>query len=184
MKLLNIPGNIGALKHWLSSFGTVELIGEAQLGQITVSDVLILPGGNVGGVTASLAADIRKATSRGCRLFAVCGSFQSLFTGTDEDLRHTCLQLFPGRTIKLDRPKIGLIGVDCDWFTGMSYFNHRYGVAINESTKNDCDVAAFTIDSAGLCIAVMTEKILGVQFHPELSMGSFDKTFRQWLCVS
>lgn len=184
MKLLNMPGNIGALKHWLSSFGNVELINETRLGQLNRSDVLILPGGNVGGLTASLAAAVLGATNRGCRLFAVCGSFQSLFMSTDEVLHHSCLQLFSGQTSKLDRPRIGLYEVDCEWFTGMPYFNHGYGVAINEAPKTDSCIATFAIDPTGLCVAARTEQILGVQFHPELSMCSFDMTFRQWLCAS
>jgi imidazoleglycerol phosphate synthase glutamine amidotransferase subunit HisH len=184
MKLLDIPGNIGALKHWLSSFGSVELINETQLGRLNGSDILILPGGNVGGLTASLVASVRRATDRGCRLFAVCGSFQSLFLGTEEDPCHSCLQLFLGQTYKLEYPRVGLFEVDCDWFTGVPYFNHRYAVSLNEYLEGDPNTPNFAIDSTGFCVAVRTKRILGVQFHPELSMGMFDKTFKQWLDAS
>jgi imidazoleglycerol phosphate synthase glutamine amidotransferase subunit HisH len=181
MKLLNIPGNIGALRNWLSLFGSVELVEQFQVEQLNSRDILILPGGNVGGLHISLADAIRRAVGRGCRLVAVCGSFQSLFTDTDEDVHHSCLQLFFGHTSKLNHPRIGRFTVDCDWFSGTPYFNHSYGVSIANQTATGCSNTAYAIDSSGLCVAVRTDHILGVQFHPELSMGTFDQIFYQWL---
>jgi imidazoleglycerol phosphate synthase glutamine amidotransferase subunit HisH len=183
MKLLNVPGNTGALKYWLSSFGTLDLINEVQLEQLDRSDVLILPGGNVGGLTASLVAGVRGAMDKGCRLFAVCGSFQSLFMETDEDLHHSCLQLFSGRAIKLNHPRIGRFEIESEWFSGMPYFNQVFGV-IQEYPFNDNHISISINDLTKICVAVRTEQILGVQFHPELSMGTFDKAFRKWIDVN
>lgn len=184
MKLLNIPGNIGAVRNWLSQFGAVELLDHSQVEQLEKGDVVILPGGNVGGLSTSMAQPVREAVRRGCRLVAVCGSFQSLFIDTDEDRLHACLQLFSGHAYKLDRPRIGRLRVECDWFDGIPYFNHSYAVSIDKFSAVEVPEASYVIDSSGYCVAVKTEQILGVQFHPELSSGAFDRTFQQWLTAS
>tara|TARA_A100001391_G_scaffold125291_1_gene85464 strand:+ start:10493 stop:11047 length:555 start_codon:yes stop_codon:yes gene_type:complete len=181
MKILNIPGNIGALRNWLSQFSHVDLIDPHQLNQLGRQDTLVLPGGNVGGLTADLSISIRSAIERECRLIAICGSFQSLFIDTEEDNHHRCLRFFSGHTLKLNTPRIGCIKVDTTWFSGSPYFNHSYAVTIKDTETPNVMSGHFAIDETGFCWAVKTDQILGVQFHPELSNKTFDAVFSKWL---
>uniref|UniRef100_UPI004054E10B glutamine amidotransferase-related protein n=1 Tax=Thalassospira sp. SN3W TaxID=3035476 RepID=UPI004054E10B len=178
MKILNIPGNIGALRSWLSQFTNIEVIHTNQISQVGAGELLVLPGGNVGGFSKRISDAIRESIDRDCRILAVCGSFQSLFTGTEETNNQFCLQLFSGYTTKLPSPRIGPIEVKSHWFSGSPYFNHSYAVCVPETSK---ELMHFALDDSGMCWGIKTRQILGVQFHPELSRNTFDMAFTEWL---
>ncbi len=178
MKILDIPGNIGALKYWLTQFANVEMIKPDDIPFLESGEILVLPGGNVGGFSRKTSQDICLSIKKRCRILAVCGSFQSLFSGTDEDHNQFCLQLFSGYTKKLISPRIGPFRVESYWFKGSPYFNHSYAVTTTKKNRNSDHLA---VDEFGICWAVRTKQVLGVQFHPELSQNKFDMAFTKWL---
>lgn len=178
MKLLNIPGNIGALHSWLSIFRETIIIDTHGLIDIEQGDILVLPGGNVGGFTPDALHAVQSAIShKSPRILAICGSFQSLFSGTDENKHLRGLSLFHGTSIRLPSPRIGMHHVDSSWFSGKVYFNHCYGV----QTGPDCNPSQLILDPSGFALGLQTYDVLGVQFHPELSQSNFDNVFHQWI---
>ena len=176
MNLLSIPGNSGALYKWLDSFGPVKLISCAELDSLSKNEILILPGGNVSGLDGILVKKIKESYQNGCRIFAICGSSQSLFKKTEEE-ELECLNIYAGSVVRLNHPRIGRFDFQSNWFTGKPYFNHSYAVSVNLTYKSDI----FIFDSKGFCLAVKEARIFGVQFHPELSGGVFDKVFSEWI---
>ena len=65
------------------------------------------------------------------------------------------------------------------WFDGSDvvvYFNHSFSMNVGP---------AYTNKSALLggqsCVAFKSPQVLGLQFHPELSLGGFNEAFRAWL---
>ena len=184
MKILELPGNIGALKKWIASFSTPEFIPQDEIERLGKGDILVLPGGNIGALpNEKVKSEIKSFVKRGGRLFAICGTFQSLFTSGEEGGSSCYLEIFPGISCSLKDPNIGFCNIDSVWFNGRVYFNCKYGVSLNSQDKvflNNIGVKTM-VDDDGILLGVKSENILGVQFHPELSNGSFNKVFLNWV---
>ena len=62
------------------------------------------------------------------------------------------------------------------------YFLHSYGIPIDEIKKCDYDKLDYC-DYQGMRVASLFESknLLGIQFHPEKSCGSFDKELLKFL---
>ena len=59
MKILKIPGNLGALVKWAGQFSKVEFINESKICSLAKNEILCLPGGNIGSLpTKSLQIEI------------------------------------------------------------------------------------------------------------------------------
>ena len=113
MKILKIPGNLGALVKWAGQFSNVEFINESKICSLAKNEILCLPGGNIGSLpTKSLQIEISNFLKDGGRLFAVCGAFQALFSSNEEDDTGHYLSLFPSRGYRLKCPNIGFNKID------------------------------------------------------------------------
>ena len=180
MKLLNARGNIGALTKWLRKFEDVTLVEGSDVSDICCGQCLVLPGGNVGSISsAEIKQDIIDAIDKGVRIFAICGAFQTLFSGTVEVKHSNSLGLFDGFVVKLSKPKIGYSKVCGTWFSGVVYNNCMYNVESRQLPTELCENVI--VSSDGFTSAIKTNNVLGVQFHPELSNGNFDLAFQCWL---
>ncbi len=184
MKILKIPGNLGALVKWAGQFSKVEFINESKICSLAKNEILCLPGGNIGSLpTKSLQIEISNFLKDGGRLFAVCGAFQALFSSNEEDDTGHYLSLFPSRGYRLKCPNIGFNKIEASWCAINAYFNCKYGVHYNKDdwVQSDVDHVNLATDKLGNLQAIQTNSILGVQFHPELSFGNFDAVFENWV---
>ena len=183
MKILELPGNIGALKKWVASFSTPEVVPLKKIEFLGKGDILMLPGGNIGALpNAGVKNEIKSFVDRGGRLFAICGTFQSLFMNGEERGSLCHLEIFPGTSCLLKVPNIGFCNINSSWFEGRVYFNCKYGVSLTPKNKvflHNIGVKTI-VDDDGILLGVKTKNILGVQFHPELSNSGFNKVFLNW----
>lgn len=185
MKILNIPGNLGALMRWAEQFSSCQLVDQASFPSPHKKEILCLPGGNLGSIhNAILHNQIFEFLKNGGRIFAICGAFQSFFSSSEENKCGLYLSIFPAKAYRLERPNIGFNRVISDWYEGDVYFNCKYSVRYKENDWNDMKMKDLKIatDKEGYLQAIRTSSVLGVQFHPELSFGNFDQVFRNWAC--
>ena len=179
MKLLDIPSNHGALKRWAQKFGNYDLVDIDSIRFLEKNEILILPGGNIGTFVDNKISDaILASLKNGVRLLAICGGFQSLFKYSNESQSLHSLGLYDGIAVRLEKPKIGLFDIQCDFFSGKVYFNCQYNVKIAEEMIGEKGVI---LDEMQYCQGIFTRNILGVQFHPDLSNGVFDSVVQIWL---
>ena len=184
VNLLNIPGNTGAVLSWLKQFSPVKIQDQDTLELLEKGEVLVLPGGNASGLSALASEQINTAYRRGVKIFSICGSFQSMFSSSSEDITHRCfLNIFPSNVKFLGgKPRIGLYEVKSSYYSGKLYFNHFYGIVDQNFDRSFIGNEKYELaESDGLIVAVKTKRILAVQFHPELSRGKFDSVFEEWI---
>jgi glutamine amidotransferase len=148
------------------------------------STAVILPGvGAAGDAMENLQAIgmtdvIRQIIHQKQPLFAVCVGLQLLFSGTEEDGWHKCLDIIPGTVKRLPEGlKVPHMGwnqvrqqVDHPIFNGIPdeanfYFVHSYYV-----DPEDKSVIAGTTDyGIQMPCMVIRNNLVATQFHPEKS---------------
>jgi glutamine amidotransferase len=124
---------------------------------------------------------LRKYLSNGTPILGICLGMQLFSTISFEDGITECLDLIPGKVIKLDasttlikkRPRIGwytnqYLENGNELFTGIEpdvrfYFSHNFHFKPN---SNDSVISQ---TDGNICSAVFSQNIYGVQFHPEKS---------------
>ena len=139
-----------------------------------------MPG--VGHFSATAALDsewraaIRDALERGVKLFGICLGLQWLFEGSDEDEEVPGLGVIAGRCRRLPPTlKVPHVGWNSLEIRGPSrllagvepgtqaYFTHSYAADITP------EAVAVTTHAAPFASVVETDRVFGVQFHPEKS---------------
>ena len=153
-----------------------------------------MPG--VGHFSATAALDsvwraaIRDALERGVKLFGICLGLQWLFEGSDEDEEVPGLGVIAGRCRRLPPtlkvPHVGwnsleirgpsrlLAGVESGT---QAYFTHSYAADITP------EAVAVTTHAAPFASVVETERVFGVQFHPEKSGTAGVRMLRNFVAL-
>ena len=184
IKLLSLPGNQKQLVDWLENYQPVEVVSTSyiQKSKLNHNDIFCLPGGNNFSVFANSREAIKRLLDNKTKCIFICGSFQLLFSSSDENDNVSGLNMYDYKVENLGYFNIGFQKVYSSntSFTASLYFNHRYGIKKkrNDIRLEDGDIY-FT--ESGIVSAIVTKHIFGTQFHPEISHGAFDKVFSSWL---
>ena len=186
-------GNLASVQKALSAVGAeAELVRNPA--KLADAAALVLPGvGNFGHCSREFhrfgfAPAVRDARDRGIPILGICVGMQLLFDGSEEDAGEPGLGFYRGTVAKLTGvprvPQIGWNSVtksgDHPWLRDVAdgdyfYFVHSY---VPLATG---DVALGTVEYGGPRLAIVgSDRLLGVQFHPEKSganglrlLGSF-----------
>lgn len=176
--ILDVPCNSGALWSWLSEFGPVQKVTINEISSCRRS-CLVLPGGNNPLVFIGCEHAIHEALENQNKLFGCCGGFQffsSLLTESESECKG--LGIVDAETVKnQDGHEIGMKTLH--WFDGSDvavYFNHSFSMNVSPAYTNKNALLA-----GQTCVAFKNRQVLGLQFHPELSLGGFNEAFRAWL---
>lgn len=177
-KILDVPCNSGVLLSWLSEFGPVQTVTVKEM-SLCRRSCLVLPGGNNPQVFVGWEHAIHEALENQNKLLGCCGGFQ-FFSSCSTESESECLGLgiVEAETVKnQDGHEIGMKTLS--WFDGSDitvYFNHSFSINVGSAYTNE---SALLVGPT--CVAFKTPQLLGLQFHPELSLGGFDEAFRAWL---
>jgi len=176
-------GNLGSVANAIIKLGYKPKVTDKQ-GDVLNSTAVILPGvGAAGNAMENLQAIgmtdvIRQIIHQERPLFAVCVGLQLLFSGTEEDGWHKCLDVIPGTVRRLPEGlKVPHMGwnqvkqqVSHPMFNGIPdeanfYFVHSYYV-----DPQDRSVVAGTTDyGISMPCMVIRNNLVATQFHPEKS---------------
>lgn len=178
-KVFNYQGNTGAYSKWLSEFSDVELITELPV-QLDQSDVYCIPGGNNFGHITNARQNIEILLSAGVKTLLVCGAFQILFSRSEETPGKDGLDFFGGNVQDLKRLNVGTNNISLGGHNCEVYFNNRFGIKA-EDTMIDKNSYEVFLDQNNLVVGIKNDKLLALQFHPELSKGNFNREFKLWL---
>lgn len=170
-------GNINKLRTYFGCFSNVEVITEVAL---KTNEVLILPGvGNFEFISNSLLENkirskIDQHILNGGRLIGICSGFQILFDSSDES-NLPGLGILKGKVSKLSKLNIGWHSMETNG--GDVYFMNRYGVLDTDLKKQNDYEFQFTNtqDGSRILSYCRSEKILGMQFHPEVSRDACER---------
>jgi len=155
---------------------------------------IVVPGVGHFAATAALDSSWRAAIlerlDRGALLFGICLGQQWLYEGSDEDSTVPGLGVIPGRCRRLPsilkvphvgwnslaivRPSRLLAGIA----TGtQTYFTHSYAADVT------AEAVATTTHAAPFASVVETDRVFGVQFHPEKSGESGVQMLRNYVAL-
>ncbi len=166
--------------------------------RIAEASSIVLPG--VGSFASSaewlrrteIDDAIRTAVAKGAWLLGVCVGHQLLFDGSDEMGETPGLGLVRGRVVKystsLPVPQIGWNNVQLTptlLFDGLPSSVAFYFVNSYRATEVDAEIVSGTAVYGGpFTAAVQTERIAGVQFHPEKSSMAGLRVLRNFVEMS
>ena len=176
-------GNIRNVVNAVNKLGYhVELTSDPDV--VLSADTVILPGVGAAGDTVSslkklsLVEPVRKVIAEDKPFMGICIGMQVLFTETEEDGGHTCLDAFSGVVRKLpEGRKIPHMGwnqvkqkIDHPAFEGVPdkanfYFVHSYYVDPQDKSL----VAGTTEYGIEFCSIMAKGNVIATQFHPEKS---------------
>ncbi len=188
-------GNLASVRKALAAVGAqADLVRNPA--RLADADAIVLPGvGNFGHCSREFhrfgfAPALHEARDRGTPILGICVGMQLLFDGSEEDAGEPGLGFYRGTVTKLTGvprvPQIGWNSVvkrgDHPWLRDVAdgdyfYFVHSY---VPESSP---EVTLGTVEYGGPRLAVVgSDRMLGVQFHPEKSganglrlLGAFAK---------
>ncbi len=176
-------GNMHSIASALEHVGASVRVSDDPA-RVIEAEAVVLPGvGSAGAAMARMSAKgldeaIRQATERGKPFLGICLGMQLLADHHDEG-EVDGLKLFRGSVRRIPRgPKIPEMGwnqvtptrEDLAIFADIPansyfYFAHSYYVEPYEQAG----VAATTDYGSPYCSVIVTERVWGTQFHPELS---------------
>jgi glutamine amidotransferase len=177
-------GNLASLDTALRRAGAGDVLITRSHVDILAANAVVLPGVGGFGHCASelrrlgLDVMVRVARERGIPLLGLCVGMQLFFDESEEDPGTPGLGLYPGRVRRLHGdvrvPHTGWNQVRIvrthPWLGGVPdeayfYFVHSYAV---DPVDEGAIVA--TVDHGGAVIAAVgSDRVLGLQFHPEKS---------------
>jgi glutamine amidotransferase len=176
-------GNLRSVINAITALGYQAVI-TSRPEEILQAKAVFLPGVGAGGDTMiglqklGLTGTIRQLVSESKPLLGICIGLQILFTGTEEDGWHDCLDIIPGRVKKLPAGlKIPHMGwnqvkqkIAYPLFEGIPdntnfYFVHSY----YGDPEDKSLIAAQTDYGISFCSAIARGNLVATQFHPEKS---------------
>jgi glutamine amidotransferase len=176
-------GNLRSVINAITALGYQAVI-TSRPEEILQAKAVFLPGVGAGGDTMiglqklGLTGTIRQLVADSKPLFGICIGLQILFTGTEEDGWHECLDIIPGRVKKLPPglkiPHMGWNQVKQQiahpLFDGIPdntnfYFVHSY----YGDPEDKSVIAAQTDYGIPFCSAIAKGNLVATQFHPEKS---------------
>jgi glutamine amidotransferase len=178
-------GNLRSAEKALAFVGAdVRLITDVD--EAEGASGVVLPGvGAYGACASALYASgldkvVRRAVDEGVPFLGICVGYQLMFEGSDESPDAEGLGIFSGRVEKLGGglklPQIQWNQVRREWEGRMLptgevdpwfYFVHSY-VPVPSGSSRDSTVGTAEYGDR-FAAAIETEKVWGVQFHPEKS---------------
>ena len=176
-------GNLRSVYNAVSKLGYEARLTRSP-DDIIAADTVILPGVGAGGDTMAalkelgLVAPIKQYVAEDRPFLGICIGLQVLFTGTEEGGWHECLDIIPGRVVKLPGgQKIPHMGwnqvnqkVTHPVFTGIPdnadfYFVHSY----YGHPEDRAVIAGETNYGAVIPSVLIKGNLIATQFHPEKS---------------
>jgi glutamine amidotransferase len=176
-------GNLHSVSKALEHIGA-DISVTSDPAVVEKADAVVLPGvgaaaDTMGGLhRAGLVESIQAAARSGRPFLGVCIGLQVLLTESDEDGGSACLNLVPGRVVRLPAgPKIPHMGWNTvafqrehPIFAGIPnnsyfYFVHSYAAR----PADPSDVLSLTEHGVSFCSALFRENVVATQFHPEKS---------------
>ena len=176
-------GNLRSVARAVARAGYEPLI-TSEPSAVERAEVVILPGVGAAADTMSnltrcgLVEPIREYIAGGRPFLGVCMGMQALLTVSEEGGQHRCLDVLPGRVLRLPNglkvPHMGWNSVrQCKphpVFDGIPddaffYFVHSYYAAPEDPSV----VAGETTYGVTFAAVVATGNIVATQFHPEKS---------------
>jgi glutamine amidotransferase len=184
-------GNLTSVRKGFAAAGAA-LFTPSTPAELSGAAGIVVPG--VGHFAATAALDdgwrdaIRSALTGGARLFGICLGQQWLFEGSDEDPHVPGLGVIAGRcrrlpptlkvphvgwnSLEIRKPSRLLAGIPSGT---QAYFTHSYAADITD------EAVATTTHAAPFASVVETERLFGVQFHPEKSGESGVRLLRNFV---
>jgi imidazole glycerol-phosphate synthase subunit HisH len=186
-------GNLTSVRKGFAAAGA-DLFNPTTADELRRARGIVVPG--VGHFAATAALDqpwrkaIRDALERGALLFGICLGQQWLFEGSDEDpeaaglgvIRGRCRRLPPilkvphvgWNSLEIRKPSRLLAGIADGT---QAYFTHSYAAELTDET------VATTTHAAPFASVVETDRLFGVQFHPEKSGESGVRMLRNFVAL-
>jgi glutamine amidotransferase len=177
-------GNLANLERALRRAGATDVRITRSHVEILAARAIVLPGvGHFGHCARELRrfgldAMLRVAHDRGVPLLGLCVGMQLFFEDSEEDPGTPGLGLSPGRVRRLRGdvrvPHTGWNRVSLlrphPWLAGTTDGAHFYFVHAYAAEPVDERVVVGTVDHGGpVTAAVGSDRLLGLQFHPEKS---------------
>ena len=184
IKILSLGwGNIQKLRVFFANFGNVAVVNELELDP---KEILVLPGvGNFSYLSFILSQkDIKEKLAKhyedGGKLIGICSGFQILFQASDESSQKG-LGYLNGKVTKLKKLNLGW-NITTDKI-GNVYFMNRFGMMESLLPDNESFEFYFSTALSGEKIVshCVSKKILGLQFHPEVSRRSAYQIIEKFL---
>lgn len=176
-------GNLGSIANALELLQQ-DFIISSDAETIRKADAVVFPG--VGAANDcmqklkqnKLVSAIEYIVTRKIPMLAICIGLQLLFTDTEENGWHECLNIIPGHVKRLpQRLKVPHIGWNQvkqirqhPFFKGIPDYSNFYFVHSYYVEPVDTSVVLTTTDyGIEFCSAITKDNILATQFHPEKS---------------
>ena len=160
------------------------------------ADVVILPGVGAAADTMrnlrerELVEPLREYIAADRPFLGVCMGLQALMTASDEGGDHACLDVLPGRVVRLPSgQKVPHMGWNRVWpqresplFDGIPagsyfYFVHSYYCDLSDAG----DILATTDYGVSVTAVVQRSNLVATQFHPEKSGAYGLRVYRNFL---
>ena len=160
------------------------------------ADVVILPGVGAAADTMrnlrerDLVEPLREYIAADRPFLGVCMGLQALMTASDEGGDHACLDVLPGRVVRLPSgQKVPHMGWNRVWpqresplFDGIPagsyfYFVHSYYCDLSDAG----DILATTDYGVSVTAVVQRSNLVATQFHPEKSGAYGLRVYRNFL---
>ena len=186
-------GNLTSVRKGFAAAGA-DLFTPRDPSELNSARAIVVPGVGHFAATAALdggwRAGILAALDRGALLFGICLGQQWLFEGSDEEpdvpglgvIRGRCRRLPPTlkvphvgwNSLELRRPSRLLDGIADGT---QAYFTHSYAADVTG------EAVATTTHAAPFASVVETDRVFGVQFHPEKSGPSGVRMLRNFVAL-
>lgn len=191
--LASQASNWRSVHYTLSKGGfTVSVISATEIDSLPQSSVLVLPGvGNIKHLSEQfsniyLLADlVKNLRVRNVGIIGICLGFQFLCRSSSEDDGSPCLSMLnldvealftptkPSVGWKYIAPEASNVGKDSIarvLTDGCFYFTHCYGVTRLPVVMDGLNIYSYNTSSSSKAVAaVVSKRIIGLQFHPEKS---------------
>jgi len=191
-------GNLRSVARAVARAGYEPVI-TSEPSAVERAEVVILPGVGAAADTMSnltrggLVEPIRQYIAGGRPFLGVCMGLQALFTVSEEGGEHRCLDILPGRVLRLpDGLKVPHMGWNSVYqrqphavFEGIPdgaffYFVHSYYAAPDDLSV----VTGETSYGVTFAAVVATANIVATQFHPEKSGEAGLRLYENFLCLA
>ena len=188
-------GNLRSVVRAVEHAGVRPVVSDTP-GSLQGARVVILPGvGAAADTMANLAArglvePVRSYIAAGRPFLGVCMGLQALMTVSEEGGEHPCLDMIPGRVVRLRAaakiPHMGWNAVQprhgSPLLDGIPPGSHFYFVHSYHCRLDDDSAVLATTDYAESIVAIVErDNVVATQFHPEKSGANGLRLYRNFL---